>query len=141
MYAGYGVLEALLSSACYVADRQAQFFRFRRATDSIGRLCAGKGRRGERQGGAAKCGVATWLWRYFTLMLLARLAYLRVLRVSSKLQAAGESAASIAVSELPPSDSCKTLVSLELRYGTKTPFLPFATSTSALMTLPRLVVG
>lgn len=50
-----------------------------------------------------------------TLMLLARLAYLRVLRVSSKLQAAGDSAASMAVSEFPPRLSCSTLVSLELR--------------------------
>lgn len=82
---------------------------------------------------------ARWFIR-FTLMLFARLAYLSVLRLSSKLHAAGERAASIAVSELPPRDSCKTRVSLEFRYGTNTPFLPFATSTSALMTLPRLHV-
>lgn len=37
-----------------------------------------------------------------TLIFLARLAYLRVLRVSSKLHAAGERAASMAVSEFPP---------------------------------------
>eukprot|EP00966_Prymnesium_polylepis_P105610 2446065-Prymnesium_polylepis.1 len=40
------------------------------------------------------------------------------------------------VTELPPSDSCSTRVSFELRYGMKT-FLPFFDcSASALMTLP-----
>jgi len=71
-----------------------------------------------------------------TLMAFARLAYRRVESVSSQLQAAGESAASMVHSELPPRDSCSTLVSFEFRKGTKI-FLPFAFSTRALMTFPR----
>ena len=49
----------------------------------------------------------------FTLISFARLAYFKVERVSSKLQAAGLRAANIKVTELPPNDSCRTLVNLE----------------------------
>ena len=50
--------------------------------------------------------------------------------------AAGEIAASITVTELPPSDSCSTRVSFELRYGMKTFLFFFACSARALITLP-----
>jgi hypothetical protein len=71
-----------------------------------------------------------------TLIALARLAYFRVDKVSSKLQAAGDIAASMVVSELPPSDSCRTRVSLLFLYGMNV-FLPFPTSTKALITFPK----
>lgn len=50
-------------------------------------------------------------------MFLARLAYLRVPRVSSKLSAAGEMLAIMMVLVLPPSESCRIRVSFESRYG------------------------
>jgi hypothetical protein len=48
-------------------------------------------------------------------MFLALDAYFKVLRVSSKLVSAGEQQAIIEVRELPPSESCKILVSFESR--------------------------
>ena len=47
------------------------------------------------------------------LMFLARLAYLRVLSVSSKLLSAGDTQAIMTVRELPPSESCSMRVSFE----------------------------
>mmetsp|Transcript_56370 Transcript_56370/g.98995 ORF Transcript_56370/g.98995 Transcript_56370/m.98995 type:complete len:209 (+) Transcript_56370:2416-3042(+) len=70
-----------------------------------------------------------------TLMAFALLAYFKVDNVSSKLHAAGDRAANIAVILLPPNDSCSTRVNLLLRYGIKAP-LPLEASTRALITLP-----
>lgn len=67
---------------------------------------------------------------------MARFAYFNVLKVSSKLHAAGERAANIAVILLPPNDSLKTRVNFEFLYGIKVPF-PLLTSTRALITLPN----
>lgn len=52
------------------------------------------------------------------LMFLAREAYLRVFKVSSKLYSAGEIQAIIVVLEFPPNESCKIQVSFESQYGT-----------------------
>lgn len=49
------------------------------------------------------------------LIFLAREAYLRVFKVSSKLYSAGEMHAIIVVQELPPSESYKILVNFESR--------------------------
>lgn len=46
-------------------------------------------------------------------MFLARLAYFRVLRVSSKLISAGETQAIIEVREFPPKESYNILVNFE----------------------------
>mmetsp|Transcript_36192 Transcript_36192/g.91411 ORF Transcript_36192/g.91411 Transcript_36192/m.91411 type:complete len:201 (-) Transcript_36192:112-714(-) len=66
-------------------------------------------------------------------MARARCAYLSVLSVCSWLTSAGDTHASMSVSAVPPSESCSTRVSLELRYGT---CLRLAPSVSALITLP-----
>lgn len=49
------------------------------------------------------------------LIFLALEAYLRLFNVSKKLHSAGEQAAIMTVRELPPSESCKILVSFESR--------------------------
>jgi hypothetical protein len=57
------------------------------------------------------------------LMFLARLAYLRLLMVSSNCEEAGLMFEIITVLQLPPRLSFSSRVSLESRYGTKNPFL------------------
>lgn len=51
-------------------------------------------------------------------MFLALSAYFRVLYVSSRVTLDGDTAAIMTVLQLPPSESCKSRVSLESRYGT-----------------------
>lgn len=51
------------------------------------------------------------------LMFLALEAYLKVVKVSSKLKSAGEMAAIITVFVLPPNESWSNLVNLESLYG------------------------
>mmetsp|Transcript_66742 Transcript_66742/g.211235 ORF Transcript_66742/g.211235 Transcript_66742/m.211235 type:complete len:280 (+) Transcript_66742:1076-1915(+) len=68
-------------------------------------------------------------------MLRARLAYLRVLSVSSRLPSALLTHAIMSVVELPPRESCSILVSLLSRYGTWLPRL--RSSPRAEMTFPR----
>lgn len=50
-------------------------------------------------------------------MFLALEAYLKVVKVSSKLKSAGEMAAIITVFVLPPNESWSNLVNLESLYG------------------------
>mmetsp|Transcript_30718 Transcript_30718/g.92097 ORF Transcript_30718/g.92097 Transcript_30718/m.92097 type:complete len:280 (-) Transcript_30718:844-1683(-) len=74
----------------------------------------------------------------FTIFLAA-LAYRSVDSVSSKLDAAGEMAATINVLELPPSDSRRSHVSTDSRYGMCGGiFFPGWRSARAVMTLPRV---
>ncbi len=72
-------------------------------------------------------------WIFF-----AREAYLRVLRVSSRLSSAGEMAQIIVVRELPPRAFLKIKVSLESRYGTNCLSVLEALSARISMTRPRV---
>mmetsp|Transcript_44702 Transcript_44702/g.85462 ORF Transcript_44702/g.85462 Transcript_44702/m.85462 type:complete len:263 (-) Transcript_44702:187-975(-) len=69
-------------------------------------------------------------------MFLARLAYLRVLRDSSRQCLAGEMLAIMVVRQLPPKESLSRRVSLESRNGTYAPLPPTARSPRALMQFP-----
>lgn len=71
-------------------------------------------------------------------MFLALSAYFKVLYVSSYEALDGDTAAIITVLQFPPSESCKSLVSFESRYGTC-----LRPSAKALMQLPvtQLKVG
>ena len=88
----------------------------------------GDGSRGEITLGYYKCSnsdlyysISASHWSKFIvglfLMLLARVAYLRVLRVSPKELSLGDMVAIIRVLLLPPSESYRRRVSVESRYG------------------------
>mmetsp|Transcript_16904 Transcript_16904/g.36585 ORF Transcript_16904/g.36585 Transcript_16904/m.36585 type:complete len:371 (+) Transcript_16904:2164-3276(+) len=70
------------------------------------------------------------------LMWQARLAYLRVLLVSSKSISLGLMQLMSTVKLLPPRESCSRRVSLESLYGTCPFFLPSTSVDNATMTLP-----
>mmetsp|Transcript_24839 Transcript_24839/g.49442 ORF Transcript_24839/g.49442 Transcript_24839/m.49442 type:complete len:203 (-) Transcript_24839:454-1062(-) len=69
------------------------------------------------------------------LMFLALLAYLRVLRVSSKLLTAEEMFAIMTVLQLPPRESFSSRVNFESLYGTNCPL--FDRSPKAVIQFPR----
>ena len=72
-------------------------------------------------------------------MFFARVAYMSVLRVSSKWAAVGEQHAIISARDEPPRESISSLVSLESRYGMCT--LPLWFSASAEMTCQGTMAG
>ena len=83
----------------------------------------------------SRASFGSWLTRGLFLIFLALDAYLRVVKVSSKLKSAGEIAAIITVLVLPPRESYSNLVSLESLYGICLDF----PSTKEDITLPKAV--